>query len=71
MIVNKCNKINPVLYIILGINFLLSILLGIYSGGGHSDASNYITLAIQIVNQNDWGQLLLTNDGREIFSIWH
>ena len=51
-------------------SYALNITLGLFSGGAHSDAANYISLAIQIVQQSDWSQLILTSDGREVFSIW-
>jgi 4-amino-4-deoxy-L-arabinose transferase-like glycosyltransferase len=58
------------LILILGVNLILNLGLGFYSGGGHSDASDYITLAIQIVTQHDWGQLIMVTNGREVISLW-
>ena len=58
------------LFAFLGCSFFIFLTLGLWSGGAHSDAGDYITLAIQIVKLNDWSKLLLLTSGRELFSLW-
>ena len=62
--------INQKLITLLVFSFIFFLSLGLWSGGAHSDASDYITLSIQIVKQSDWSQLLMLTNGREVFSLW-
>jgi hypothetical protein len=49
---------------------LINLALGLLSGGGHSDSSDYTTAAIQVVKDSDYAMILWTSGGREIINLW-